>query len=88
MSSNEINEIQSYRILTSEALASGWRTPRERALELEVKRLKAMLPSPDFLRRAREIAIREWRWPADITLADFVSTLIYKTFKNLGYSLD
>ena len=40
-----------------------------------------------LLWQAREAAIREWNWPADITPEDFLHTFLYESFKQHGIIL-
>jgi hypothetical protein len=40
-----------------------------------------------LLWQGREAAIREWGWPKDITIEDFLDTFIYCAFKERGIIL-
>ncbi|MBU2009264.1 MAG: hypothetical protein KJ624_05465 [Chloroflexi bacterium] len=48
---------------------------------------KTFTMSSVLLWQAREAAIREWNWPADISLEDFVDTYLYRSFKQRGIIL-
>ncbi len=43
--------------------------------------------SSALLWQAREAAIREWNWPADISPEDFLDTWLYESFKQRGIIL-
>lgn len=48
---------------------------------------KVFQMSSALLWQAREAAIREWGWPADISPEDFVDTFLYLSFKQVGIVL-
>lgn len=48
---------------------------------------KSFTMSSSLIWQAREAAIREWNWPADITPEDFLDTLIFLSFKAQGILL-
>ena len=48
---------------------------------------KTFTMSPTLVWQAREAAIREWGWPADISPEDFLDTFIYIAFKQRGILL-
>jgi hypothetical protein len=48
---------------------------------------KTFTMSPTLIWQAREAAIREWGWPADISPEDFLDTFIYIAFKQRGIML-
>ena len=48
---------------------------------------KTFTMSSILLWQAREAAIREWNWPADITPEDFLDTYLFESFKQRGIIL-
>lgn len=46
-----------------------------------------VLEASPILFQAMEVAANEWHWPAEMTPQDFLETYIYRTMKQLGYTL-
>lgn len=57
----------------------------EKASVIHMAPKEFRMTAPQVLYIARDVAIREWNWPADMSMDDFVEHYFSETLKILGY---